>query len=198
MLADVHEIPRGAPDDDPIAFYRRAINVLGTAGVPFLIGGGYAFWNYTGIERPTKDLDLFVRPRDAESALGTLSRAGYRTEMIAPHWLGKAFSGDAFVDVVFSSGNGIAVVVDGWFAHAERASVLDLPVALCPVEEMIWSKSYVLERDRYDGADIAHLLRARGEGLDWERLYRVFGEHWHVLFRHLMLFRFSYPSHASL
>jgi len=48
-------------------------------------------------------------------------------------------------------------------------------VGLTPVEEMLWSKAFVMERHRYDGADIAHLIRARGEHFDWNRLLQRFG-----------------------
>ncbi|HYV45293.1 MAG TPA: hypothetical protein VFA20_10550, partial [Myxococcaceae bacterium] len=65
-------------------------------------------------------------------------------------------------------------------------------------EEMIWSKAFVLERERFDGADVAHLIRARGKGLDWERLFRRFDPHWHVLMSHLLFFRFAYPSERAV
>lgn len=43
---------------------------------------------------------------------------------------------------------------------AAAGDVLGIPVQLCPPEEMLWSKSYVMERERYDGAEVMHLLRA--------------------------------------
>ena len=179
-------------------FYQEALAALAGAGVPHLLGGGYAFMHYTGVYRDTKDLDIFLRPRDAERAVAIVAQAGYRAEIVAPHWLGKAYSGDSFIDFIFSSGNGVCLVDDDWFVHAERARVLDMPVLLSPVEEMIWSKAFVLERERFDGADIGHLLRARGAALDWGRLLRRFEPHWHVLLSHLILFRFSYPSERAL
>ena len=63
-----------------------------------------------------------------------------------------------------------------------------------PVEETIWSKSFVCERERYDGADINHLLLACGPELDWRRLLRRFDPYWRVLFSHLVLFGFAFPS----
>ena len=72
-----------------------------------------------------------------------------------------------------------------------------MPVKFCPPEEMIWSKSFVMERERYDGADIAHLLRACAKRLDWERLFRRFGPYWRVLLSHLVLFGFVYPSERT-
>ena len=59
---------------------------------------------------------------------------------------------------------------------------------------MIWSKAFVMERERFDGADVLHLLNACAETLDWSRLTRRFGRHWRVLFAHLTLFGFVYPS----
>jgi hypothetical protein len=55
-----------------------------------------------------------------------------------------------------------------------------------------------MERERYDGADVAHLLRARGDRLDWHRLLRRFGAHWRVLLSHLVLFGFVYPGEREL
>src|SRR5262249_54982021 len=81
----------------------------------------------------------------------------------------------------------------GWFAHAVDARVVGEPVRLCPVEEIIWSKGYVLERERYDGADINHLLWACGRDLDWRRLLGRYGAHWRVVLSHLVLFGFVYP-----
>ena len=180
-------------DADTAAFYREAIRTLADAAVPFLVGGAYAFERYTGIARHTKDFDIFVRPRDLDRALAVFQAAGYHTELTFPHWLGKAFCGGDFIDVIFCSGNGLAQVDDEWFAYAVEAEVLGLPVKLSPPEEMIWSKAFVLERERYDGADVAHVLRAQAEHLDWARLLRRFGEHWRVLLSHLTLFGFIYP-----
>src|SRR6266545_2552610 len=89
-------------------------------------------------------------------------------------------------------------VVDGaWFTHAVPATVLGVPVRLCPPEEMIWSKAFVMERERYDGADISHLIRACHGQLDWHRLMARFGPHWRVLLNHLTLFGFIYPGERA-
>ena len=174
-------------------FYCRSIRALLDAGVRFLVGGAYAFARYTGIERHTKDFDIFVRPTDRERVLEVLTGSGCDVQVTYPHWLAKAYCGDDFVDVIYSSGNGVAEVDDGWFAHATDDEVLGLPVQLCPAEEIIWSKSYVMERERYDGADVNHLLRACGTDLDWRRLIDRFGRHWRILLSQLVLFQFCYP-----
>lgn len=183
----------GASHDPAHAVYRDALSVLRESGVPSMVGGAFAFESYTGIIRPTKDLDVFVRQADAVPLLEALSKAGYETELRFPHWLGKAWKDDASIDVIFSSGNGICTVDDSWFEHAPSSQVLGLETLLTPAEEMIWSKAFVMERNRYDGADIAHLLRAQARALDWARLLARFDRHWRVLFSHVVLFGFIYP-----
>jgi hypothetical protein len=111
-----------------------------------------------------------------------------------PHWLGKALRDGDLVDVIFSSGNGVAEVDDGWFEHAVGGEIFGVRVKLCPPEEILWSKAFIMERERFDGADVAHLLRALADKLDYVRLLDRFGKHWRVLLCHLVLLDFIYPS----
>jgi Nucleotidyl transferase of unknown function (DUF2204) len=173
--------------------YGDALEALNESGVPFLVGGAVAVAAYAGIRRNTKDLDVFVRERDARRALEVLAGVGFRTEATFPHWLSKAYLDEHFVDVIFNSGNGEVPVDDEWFEHAVPADVFGVPVAVCPVEETIWSKGFVMERERFDGADVAHLLLACAPSLDWHRLLRRFGAHGRVLFAHLVLFGYVFP-----
>ncbi len=185
------------PDSRTREFYRDVLRRLQADAVPFLVGGAYAFERYTGIARHTKDLDLFLHRADCGRALDALQRAGYRTDRTHPHWLAKAFSEDAFVDLIWSSGNGVADVDAAWFTHARQGQVLEVPVRLCPPEEMIWSKAFIMERERFDGGDVAHLIRACGAQLRWRRLVRRFGPHWRVLLSHVVLFGFIYPDERA-
>jgi len=183
---------------DKAELYRTALDMLNRSGVPYLVGGTYAFQYYAGISRNTKDIDIFVRPLDVKRINDVLTRAGFKTEIAFSHWLAKAHHGDKFIDVIFSSGNGVAEVDDEWFAHAVDEEVLGAPVKLCPPEEMVWSKAMIMERERYDGADVAHLLRHCSGLLNWERLMRRFANNWRVLFSHLVLFGFIYPGERAL
>lgn len=184
-------------DPETRTFYEHTLTILKNSQIPFLVGGAYAFERYTGIARYTKDLDIFVREADCRRVLDTLAKAGYQTEMPFPHWLGKAYCDDDFVDVIFSSGNGLSPVDDLWFEHAPEEHILDMPIKLVPAEEMLWSKMFIMERERFDGADVAHLFHALADQLDWERLLDRVGDHWRVLLSHLILFGFIYPGEAS-
>jgi hypothetical protein len=179
---------------DTHAFYSQALAALAAAEIPFLVGGAYAFTHHTTIRRHTKDFDIFMRPRDVERALEALAAAGYQTEITFPSWLVKATCETDNIDIIFNSANGITPVDDSWFTHASRAQLLDTTLLLCPIEELIWSKAFVMGRERNDSADVAHLLHTHGARLDWERLLWRFGPHWRVLLSHLVLFGFIYPS----
>lgn len=178
-------------------FYKRVIQKLQTTDVQFLVGGAFAFVRYTGIGRDTKDLDLFIRRSDWDRVTQILAEEGIVTELVFPHWLGKAFGGrerEFFVDLIFSGGNGVAEVDDEWFRHAVPDESLGYPVKLMPLEEMIWSKAFIMERERFDGADMLHLIRAKQNEIDWSRLLSRFGAHWRVLLAHLVLFPYVYPN----
>jgi putative nucleotidyltransferase-like protein len=173
--------------------YRRALHGLNAVEAPFLVGGTWAFAQYTGIARPTKDLDLFVTRQGRDRVLEALRALGWETHVAFPHWLAKARQGGHCLDVIHGAGNGVAMVDDEWFQHARASRVLGVRTRLVPAEEMIWSKAFVMEKYRYDGADVAHLILRQGKALDWKRLLRRFGRHWRVLLAHLVLFEFIYP-----
>jgi hypothetical protein len=179
------------------AFYREAMELLSRAGIPFLVGGAFAFVHQAGIDRSTKDLDIFVRPEDVHRLLNAASAAGYDADLVFSHWLAKIRGTTGFIDVIFSSGNGLAVVDDQWFAHATEREVLGVRVKVAPAEESLWSKAFVMERERFDGADVAHIILAYGDRMDWRRLIDRFGRYWRVLLAHLVLYGFIYPSARS-
>lgn len=175
------------------AFYRRALEVLRDADIPFLVGGAFAHACFTGIRRSTKDLDLFVRREDLERIFELMRLEGWRSEMAYPHWLAKVHAGEDFIDLIFNSGNGLTPVDDRWFHDNGQADVLGVPVRVANMEDSMLSKAFIMERERYDGADIAHLLQANAERIDWSKLVERFGPHWRVLLAHLTLFGFIYP-----
>lgn len=174
------------------------MQLLRDNNIDFLVGGAYALGHYTGIDRDTKDFDLFLRPADVSAALAIWRKAGYRAEYTFSHWLAKVKCGRVYVDIIFRSGNGLGVVDDVWFQHAQEAIIFDVQVKVIPPEELIWQKAYIMERERFDGADVAHTLKACGDTLDWNRLVKRFGSDWRVLWSHLILFGFIFPSKRNL
>ena len=185
------------PEGHPNGFHRRSVEALHSAEVPFLIGGAYMVEVCGGVSRSTKDFDLYVRPNHVNAALRALSLAGYKTELTFPHWLAKAtYEGDV-LDLIFRAGNGLCEVDDSWFDRARDDELLGVPVKLCAPEEMIWMKAYIMERERFDGADISHILLCCAAEIDWMHLVRRFGPDWRVLLSHLILFGYVYPGERA-
>jgi hypothetical protein len=184
-------IPEGERDA-----YARALRALNAAGVPYVVAGLYAIYEYTGIYRKTKDLDLFVEPRQVVPAIRTLRDAGFRTHLESAHWLAKAFEEDVQVDVIFGMGNGLAFIDDGWYNHSRPGILAATQVRVAPPEELLWHRLYVSERHRHDMADVLHLILCRGDQLDWDRILHRLNDHWRLLFAHIQLFDFVYPGHG--
>ena len=178
-------------------FYRESIRTLAEAGIPFMVGGAYAFGVFTGITRHTKDLDIFLRPADVQRALDCFRADNFEAELTFPHWLAKVYCGDDCLDLIFRAGNGLCEVDDSWFDRAREEDVLGERALLTPPEEMLWMKAYIMERERFDGADVAHVIHSCAERLDWAHLVRRFGSHWRILLSHLVLFGFIYPSERN-
>jgi predicted nucleotidyltransferase len=194
MVMTANSAARTKAEDERADFHHRSMAALQEASVPFLIGGAYVVEAYAGVSRRSKDFDLYVRPHHVDAAIDALARAGYKTEKTFPHWLAKAGRGRDYIDLIFRAGNGLCEVDDSWFERAQDDEVLGLHVKLCAPEEMIWMKAYIMERERFDGADVAHILQSCAEKLDWEHLVHRFGPDWRVLLSHLVLFGYIYPS----
>ena len=189
------EEPTWAPD----AFdcYQGVLRGLLQARVPFAVSGGFAFHHHTGIWRTTKDLDLVTPPESVPRAFEVLAQEGFETYIQDPVWLAKARRGDYFVDLITGVGNATLTVEQSWIDRAQEDEVLGIRCKILAVEEMIASKLFVTRRERFDGADIAHLIKACVRSLDWDRLRHLTKAHWQMLYWHLVLFAYIYPAHTA-
>ncbi len=176
------------------AFYREALDGLKECGVPYMLGGAFALNHHTGIYRDTKDLDVFCRSGDYPKIIKHFSAQGYRTELTDVRWLAKIFKDEYFVDVIFDTVNNICTVDDSWFENASPGEFAGTPVLFLSAEELIWCKIYVQNRERFDGADVNHVILRAGRSLDWNRVLARFEQHWHLLLAQILMFQFVYPS----
>ena len=176
------------------AFYAASLERLNESGIPYLVAGTYAVCAYTGISRPTKDLDVFCRAGDYPRILVNFQQAGYQSEIEDERWIAKVRRGECFFDVIFNASSAIVPVIDSWFDEQHRATIHGVDVPLVPPTELVWSKSFVQNRERFDGADVAHIILKQHENIDWKRLLAYMEPYWEVLLSHLLNFRFIYPS----
>jgi hypothetical protein len=177
--------------------YEEALKTLLELGISFVVGGAFAVHTHTGIWRTTKDLDLLLTAASLPAALDHLAAKGFQTYVKDPIWLAKAWRGEYFVDLITGIGNASLGVDPTWIERGVSEIVLGLPCRVLGVEELIVSKLFVDYRERFDGADVVHLIRARGKVLDWNRLLHLSGSHWELLYWSLVLFAYVYPARTD-
>ena len=183
--------------DDEREIYRRALEALNAAEVPYVVAGAYAIYEHTGIYRKTKDLDLFFEPRAVVPAARALRDAGFVTRLEDPHWLAKATVGEVFVDLIYGMGNGVAQIDDDWIRHSKPGILAATPVRIAPAEELMWHRLFIGERQRHDMSDVVHLILCLGDTLDWDRIMRRAEPHWQLLLAQLLTFHYVYPGYGS-
>ncbi len=189
----------GKKKDHAEAFYDKLISILIDKKIPFMIGGTFAFNEYTGLERSTGDIDIRTTHEDFPTLLKTLNKAGYKTEVADVKWLAKVHDENGFyTDIIYAEMNGLDKVERGWFKYTRKGMVLGHPVDLEPVEELIKSKCYIENRDRDDSGDVVHLILRQGKTLDWKLLMNKMEPHWELLMTKILLFLFIYPSERGV
>jgi hypothetical protein len=176
------------------AFYKEALGLLEECGTNFMLGGAFAMFNYTGIYRDTKDLDVFCKPSEYSRIMKFFAEKGFQTELTDVRWLAKIFKGEYFIDLIFDTVNNICTVDDSWYEHSTKGEFVGMPVRFIPAEELIWCKIYVQNRERYDGADLNHIILKYGKNLDWKRILFRLDPHWHLLLSQIINFQFVYPA----
>ena len=147
-----------------------------------------------GIWRNTKDLDLFLTSDVVPEALRHLQEQGFETEVRDPVWLAKAHRDGYFVDLITGMSNAVITVDQSWIDRSSPCVVLGVKTRVLAAEELIASKLFVNFRERFDGADVVHIIYGTRGKIDWSRLLQLVGEHWELLLWELMLFHYVYPS----
>jgi hypothetical protein len=93
--------------------------------------------------------------------------------------------------------NAVIVVDDSWMDRAQPALIAGVESRIISSEDLLASKLFVIRRERFDGADIAHIIYRTQGKLDWERVLQLAGEHWEIVLWALILFRYIYPAHTD-
>jgi len=203
MAGDVSKTPESSSVTSAIevplspeasSLYREVLEAINEHQLPYAVAGAFALQKYTCISRVTKDLDLFMRASDIPAALEYLRQLGFRCETPDPVWLSKAHRGEYFVDLISGMSNAVIVVDNSWMQRTLPAMIAGVPSRIISVEDLLGSKLFVVRRERFDGADIAHIIyRTRGQ-INWERVLALAGEHWEMVLWALVLFRYVYPA----
>jgi hypothetical protein len=177
--------------------FRETLDHMNRANIPYVVSGAFALQHHTGIWRNTKDLDLFLPAAAVPEALRHLKEHGFEVEICDPVWLAKAHRNGYYVDLITGMSNAILTVDQSWIDRGSDIVLLDVPTRVLGAEELIASKLFVNFRERFDGADIAHIIRGTRGKLDWHRLCQLAGDHWEILLWELVLFHYVYPANKD-
>src|SRR6201985_2464494 len=131
------------PPPEAEAFYSEVLQLMAKSEIPFLVSGTYALASYTGIDRPTKDVDVFAKAGDALKMLHFFKEHDFDVEIVDERWLYRITRGEMFVDVITNMPTVTTHVTDKWFVGAPDAELFGAQVKLVPPTQLIWSKIFV-------------------------------------------------------
>jgi hypothetical protein len=203
VTAPIHEIDWDSlVPPEQWAVYKCVLDHALAANIPFALGGGLAVGLYTGTPRNTKDLDIYMRPKDRSRMIKILSRCGlddyFDKKPYDQRWIYRGNRDDVIVDIIWSMANQRAQVDESWLRRGPVIRMFDREFRAIPPEELIWSKLYVLQRDRCDWPDVLNLICATGAYLDWQHLFDRVAEDRPLLKGVLSIFSWVAPQRALL
>ncbi|MQY25864.1 BON domain-containing protein [Nocardia aurantia] len=145
----------------------RVVNTLSDSDVQFAVAGGCAVYARGG-PPSDHDVDIFVKPADAEPARAALVAAGLRADDPPEDWLIKAYDGEILVDLIFRPA--FHAVTDELFS---RSTWMRIGPAMAPVisgTDLLVDKLMVLDPQRLDFTPLLHIARGLREQVDWPKV----------------------------
>lgn len=150
-----------------IATLKLAVATLREHGIPFALGGGLAAWARGG-PITQNDLDLMVKPDDAEAALNALATAGMRPERPPEEWLYKAWNGDVLADLIFCP-SGLSVT-DEVLDRADVIAVAAVSTPVMALEDVLVTMLMALDEHALDYSRLVAIARSLREQINWSLL----------------------------
>jgi hypothetical protein len=199
--ADVAPDWRMRIPDSEWAVYSRVIREIRSAGIRFAFGGAFATAVYTDQLRNTKDFDFYILPTDRERMEQALTRAGLHDHFerlsYDRKWIYRASQDDVIVDAIWQMANYRAEVDEQWLARGPEIVIRGEALRAIPIEELIWSKLYVLQRERCDWTDVFKLIDAQSAAIEWDHLLDRLAEDTPLLAGALEVYSWLAPDRAA-
>ena len=153
--------------DEVLDTLKKCAAALRDAGIPYMLGGGVAAWARGGPES-VHDVDLMIKPEDADRALDTLASAGLRPERPPEEWLVKAWDEHVLVDLIFQP-RGMEID-DNALERAELINVKSQEMPVMALEDVISTKLLALNERWLDYDQLLHIARACREQINWDEV----------------------------
>jgi hypothetical protein len=152
--------------EELIEAMKDAAGILQRAEIPFVLGGGLSAWARGG-PKSEHDVDLLLKPEDAEAAVAAFEAAGWRTERPPEGWLYKAWhDNDALVDLIFNPASG--PITDEMIERAQVSEVMALRINVSSLEDVMTAKLLAITEQEPDFGAALEWARALREQIDWE------------------------------
>jgi hypothetical protein len=152
--------------DELIEAMKSAAGVLQMHGIDFVLSGGLAAWARGG-PKSEHDVDIFVRPDDADAALAAFEEAEMRTERPPEGWLYKAWHPNGtLIDLIFSPAGG--AVTDEMVERSPVLEVMALRIRVSTLEDVMVTKLLALNEQEPSFGGVLELARALREQIDWD------------------------------
>jgi len=146
---------------------KRSIAALERQEIPYVLGGGLGCWARGG-PPSSNDIDLMLKPEDAERAQEALAEAGMRPETPPEQWLRKAWDGDILIDLIYEPSG--MTVDDEVIARGEKMSVEAMEIRVMDLDDILTTKLLALDEHSADYRDLILITRSLREQIDWEHL----------------------------
>jgi hypothetical protein len=180
--------------------YSCVLNRICDEGIPFALGGGLALGYYTGTLRRSKDLDIYVTPENKDRVIAIMSRCGmsdyFEQQPYDREWIYRGYHNGVIIDIIWAMANKRTTVDAVWTSSGPTVHLCGQTFNVVPPEELLWSKLYVLQRDRCDWPDLFNLMAAVGPTMNWTHLSSRAAEDRALLKALLSVFAWVAPERA--
>jgi Uncharacterised nucleotidyltransferase len=146
---------------------KRSCAALEAQGIPYVLGGGLGCWARGG-PPSSNDIDLMIKPEDAERAQGALAEAGMRPDTPPEQWLLKAWDGDILIDLIFEP-SGMRID-DEVIERGEVMGVMAMQIRVMDLDDILTTKLLALDEHSADYRDLILITRSLREQIDWAQL----------------------------
>lgn len=182
------------------AVYRDVVKAAEEKKILYAVGGGPAYSEYSKRHRWTKDLDFFIKATDVNAMKEIMAELGFvdyfDQEEYDRSWIYRGFKDGVILDIIWTMPNHRMVVDDLWLTRGITVKLWDMRLRLLSPEELLWSKIYVMQRDRTDWPDLLNLVHTCADKLDWKHLCNRLGEDVLLLGALLFVYKWMCPGGA--
>jgi hypothetical protein len=110
--------------------YEAILRAAQSAGLPFALGGGFAYSAYSGLWRNTKDIDLYILPEQRQQMIDIVTQQGFTDYFSVKgydrSWIYRSTRDDVIADIIWDMPNHRAAVDEHWLTHGQMLRIRDV------------------------------------------------------------------------